>query len=95
MLSAILVMDDNCFSLEHDLAGARHVLPALEQPRQVVGAVDCSRLGFRPEQLCNLDAPRLPGRCPARQTRPAPLTIDLDSTIVSVCGRGKQGAAFG
>jgi hypothetical protein len=31
MLTAILVMDDNCFYLERDLVGAMHVLHTLEQ----------------------------------------------------------------
>jgi hypothetical protein len=47
------------------------------------------RLGFRPEQLCNLDTPKAAGLAPAHQIRLAPLTIDLDSIIVPVCGRGK------
>ncbi|MDQ3663046.1 MAG: hypothetical protein M3353_00075 [Actinomycetota bacterium] len=45
------------------------------------------------------DQPRAPGRLSAAGAGPAdltaPLTMDLDSTIVEVYGRAKQGAAFG
>jgi len=60
MLSAIIAMDDDCLDPERDRVVTMHGLPTVEESRQVIRVVDCTRLGFRPEHLGDLNAPWLP-----------------------------------